>query len=49
MIAYITNTRLRIHEESELVQTLNETYSLSYKMFLNSLNIHATRLLDKVT
>jgi hypothetical protein len=38
---------MRISENSELIQTLNETYQLSYKMFLNSLNIHATRLLEK--
>jgi conserved oligomeric Golgi complex subunit 6 len=31
-----------------LIQTFNEMYQLSYKMFLNSLNIHATRLLEKV-
>lgn len=40
--------RQRIIETCELIQTLAEMYQLSYKMFLNSLNIHATRLLDKV-
>lgn len=39
---------LRITENSALIQTLDELNSLSYKMFLNSLNIHATRLLDKI-
>lgn len=42
------STRTRINENCELLQTLNEMYNLSYKMFLNSLNIHATRLLEKV-
>ncbi|RNA32100.1 Conserved oligomeric Golgi complex subunit 6 [Brachionus plicatilis] len=40
--------RQKINESCELVQTLSDIYQLSYKMFLNSLNIHATRLLEKV-
>jgi hypothetical protein len=45
---YEYTIKLRISEDSELIQTLTEVYNLSYKMFLNSLNIHATRLLDKI-
>jgi conserved oligomeric Golgi complex subunit 6 len=45
---YDHTIRSRINENCELLLTLNEMYNLSYKMFLNSLNIHATRLLDKV-
>ena len=37
-----------MNDTCELIATLNEMYTLSYKMFLNSLNIHATRLLDKI-
>lgn len=44
---YDYTIRSRINESSELIATLNELYTLSYKMFLNSLNVHATRLLDK--
>lgn len=44
---YDYTIRTRINENCELLQTLNEMYNLSYKMFLNSLNIHATRLLEK--
>ncbi len=40
--------RSRINEECELITTLNDMYTLSYKMFLNSLSVHATRLLEKV-
>ncbi|CAF0784665.1 unnamed protein product [Brachionus calyciflorus] len=45
---YDFTIRQRIDESCELIQTLVEMYQLSYKMFLNSLNIHATRLLDKI-
>ncbi len=48
LLGIIQINRQRIEYTSELIQTLNEMYQLSYKMFLNSLNIHATRLLDKV-
>lgn len=44
---YEYTIRNRINETSELISTLSEMYTLSYKMFLNSLNIHATRLLEK--
>lgn len=44
---YEYTIRSRINETSELISTLDEMYTLSYKMFLNSLNIHATRLLEK--
>lgn len=45
---YEYTIKSRMDESCELVQILNEMYNLSYKMFLNSLNIHATRLLDKI-
>jgi len=46
---YEYTIKSRINENSGLITTLDEMYTLSYKMFLNSLNIHATRLLEKVT
>jgi len=45
---YEHTIRSRMNDNCELIATLNEMYTLSYKMFLNSLNIHATRLLDKI-
>jgi conserved oligomeric Golgi complex subunit 6 len=32
----------------ELTETLSEMHQLSYRMFLNSLTVHSTRLLDKI-
>lgn len=38
----------RISDNCALIQTLDELNNLSYNMFLNSLNSHASKLLDKI-